>query len=130
MARFGLLALSRGRWNGAPVVTDTTWFTRSWQSSSPDNAGYGYLWWLNSGASYRTPGPYLVPTVTSPLIPSAPRDLVAALGKGDKKIYVVPSLDLVVVRHGQEADVSGGNPLAISNFDEQWWQRLRVAMRY
>lgn len=130
MARFGLLAMSRGRWNGTPVVTDTSWFTRSWQSSTPDNAGYGYLWWLNSGASYRMPGPYLLPTVSAPLIPSAPRDLVAALGKGDKKIYVIPSLDVVVVRHGQEADVSGGNPLAISSFDEQWWQRLRAAMRY
>jgi hypothetical protein len=64
------------------------------------------------------------------LIPSAPRDLIAALGKGDKKIYVVPSLDLVVVRHGAEADANGGNPLALSAFDEQLWQRLRAAIRY
>jgi hypothetical protein len=64
------------------------------------------------------------------LIPSAPTDLVAALGKGDKKIYVSPKLGLVVVRHGEEADANGGNPLALSSFDEQFWQRLRVAMRY
>jgi hypothetical protein len=40
------------------------------------------------------------------------------------------SLELVVVRHGNEADVAGGNPLAISSFDEQFWQRLRVAFKY
>ena len=64
------------------------------------------------------------------LIPSAPSDLVAALGQGDKKIYIVPGLELVIVRHGEEADVAAGNPLAISTFDEQWWQRLKVALRY
>ena len=64
------------------------------------------------------------------MIPSAPSDLVAALGKGDKKIYIIPSLELVIVRHGDEADVAGSNPLALSAFDEQWWQRLKVAFRY
>ena len=86
--------------------------------------------WLNGSASYRIPGPYVLPTQSGQLIPSAPSDLVAALGKGDKKIYIVPSLELVIVRHGEEADVAGGNSLAIWTFDEQWWQRLKVALRY
>jgi CubicO group peptidase (beta-lactamase class C family) len=130
MARFGLLALHRGRWNGVPVLADSAWFAASWRATPPDNAGYGLLWWLNGSSSYRTPGPYLLPSQSGPLIPSAPADLVAALGKGDKKIYVVPSLELVVVRHGEEADASVGNPLAISAFDEQWWRRLKPAFRY
>lgn len=130
MARFGLLALYRGRWNGVPVLADSAWFTASWRATPPDNAGYGLLWWLNGSTSYRTPGPYLLPAQSGPLIPSAPSDLVAALGKGDKKIYVVPSLELVIVRHGEEADASVGNPLAISSFDEQWWRRLKPAFRY
>lgn len=130
MARFGLLALNRGRWNGAQVLADSAWFAASSQAAPPDNPGYGFLWWLNGGATYRTPGPYLLPTVTGPLIRSAPPDLIAALGKGDKKIYVIPSLELVVVRHGNEADVAPGNPLAVSAFDEQWWQRLKLAFRY
>ncbi len=130
MARFGLLALNRGRWNGTAILADSAWFASSWRSVPPDNAGYGMLWWLNGSASYRTPGPYLLPTVNGSLIPSAPKDLVAALGKGDKKIYVIPSLELVVVRHGEEADAAGGNPLAISAFDEHWWQRLKLAFRY
>ena len=130
MARFGLLALNRGRWNGVPVLADSAWFTASWRATPPDNPGYGLLWWLNGSTSYRTPGPYLLPAQSGPLIPSAPADLVAALGKGDKKIYVVPSLELVVIRHGEEADASVGNPLAISAFDEQWWRRLKPAFRY
>jgi CubicO group peptidase (beta-lactamase class C family) len=130
MARFGLLVQNRGRWNTQVVLGDTAYLSASINSSQTSNPSYGYLWWLNGKASYRTPGPYLLPNVNGTLIPSAPRDLVAALGKGDKKIYVIPSLELVVVRHGNEADAAGGNPLAISAFDEQFWQRLRVALRY
>jgi CubicO group peptidase (beta-lactamase class C family) len=130
MARFGLLALNRGRWNGTQVLADSSWYATSWRSAPPDNGGYGFLWWLNGSTSYRGPGPYLLPSVQGPLVPSAPSDMVAALGKGDKKIYVVPSLELVVVRHGEEADAAQGNPLAISAFDEQWWRRLKLAFRY
>ncbi len=130
MARFGLLSLHRGRWNGVQVLADSAWFAASWRPLPPDNAGYGLLWWLNGGASYRTPGPYVLPSTTGSLIPSAPSDLVAAMGKGDKKIYVIPSLELVIVRHGEEADATGANPLAISAFDEQWWRRFKLALRY
>ena len=130
MARFGLLTLNRGRWNGLPIVADSAWFVSSWHSVPPDNGAYGFLWWLNGGASYRVPGSYLLPSQNGSLIPSAPTDLVAALGKGDKKIYVIPSLELVVVRHGEEADVSGSSPTALSAFDEQFWQRLKLALRY
>jgi CubicO group peptidase (beta-lactamase class C family) len=131
MARFGLLSMSYGRWNGTAVV-DSSWLTQAYQQGPPDNPGYGFLWWRNGGTAHRIPGPYLLPTLQGPIIPSAPSDLLAALGKGDKKIYVSPRLGLVVVRHGAEADVSAGsaNPLALSSFDEQFWQRLRSAIRY
>lgn len=129
MARFGLLLQARGRW-GTMRIVDSAWVSQMWRPGPPDNGAYGLLWWRNGSNGVRGPGPYLLPTQPGMLIPSAPRDLVAALGKGDKKIYVIPSLDLIVVRHGAEADAAGGNPLAISAFDEQWWQRLRVAMRY
>jgi CubicO group peptidase (beta-lactamase class C family) len=129
MARFGLLQLTNGRWDGTRVV-DSSWVQQMRQPGPPDNGAYGMLWWLNGSNGFRIPGPYLLPTQPGMLIPSAPRDLIAALGKGDKKIYVVPSLDLVVVRHGAEADSNGGNPLALSAFDEQLWQRLRAAIRY
>ncbi|MGH7471612.1 MAG: serine hydrolase domain-containing protein, partial [Longimicrobiales bacterium] len=112
------------------ILADTLYQRAMLSSSSTTNPSYGYLWWLNGKAQHRIPGPYLLPTLPGPLVPSAPADMVAALGKGDKKIYVIPSLELVVVRHGPEADVAGGNPLASSAFDEQFWARLKTAFRY
>jgi hypothetical protein len=56
------------------------------------------------------------------LIPDAPADLIAALGYGDKKIYVLPSRELVVVRHG---DSAGEAKQAFSSFDTELWRRLR-----
>lgn len=78
------------------------------------NPAYGRLWWLNGGD-------YSISALgvrrQGRLIPSAPRDLVAALGALDRKLYVVPSLDLVVVRMGAAAPDA--------DFDEHLWQRLR-----
>lgn len=131
MARFGLLLLNRGRWDGTVILADTAYLRAMTSSSTESNPSYGYLTWLNGKAQHRIPGPYALPTLSGPIIPSAPSDLWAALGKGDKKIYVSPSLELVVVRHGQEADGNElNNPLAVSAFDEQFWQRLRLAIKY
>jgi CubicO group peptidase (beta-lactamase class C family) len=129
-ARFGLLLQAGGRWNGMTVFTDSAALSQARRWSSTDNLSYGWLWWLNGGASHRTPGPYLLPTNAGPLIPSAPSDLVAAFGLNDKKLYLVPSLDLVVVRLGDAAPVSaGGSPEAGSGFDEEFWRRLMAARR-
>ena len=130
MARFGLLTLNAGIWNSTNVLGDTSYARSMATSSNTSNPSYGYLWWLNGQSQYRIPGPYVLPNVPGSIIPSAPRDLIAALGKGDKKIYVVPSLELVLVRQGPEADAAGSNPLAISSFDEQLWARLKPAFRY
>ncbi|WP_323756973.1 serine hydrolase domain-containing protein [Roseivirga sp.] len=47
-ARFGLLFLNEGNWNGNQLIS------KSWvnevQKSSEANASYGYLWWLNRGS--------------------------------------------------------------------------------
>lgn len=130
-ARFGLLMLQHGVWDGQRVHADSAFLANARRPSGTDNASYGWLWWLNGGASYRTPGPYLLPTVSGPLIPDAPADLAAALGKDDKKLYVVPSLQLVVVRLGDRAPTSGtASPEAISSFDNALWQRLRPAIGY
>ena len=83
------------------------------------NPSYGRLWWLNGGAETvgvgsnprRRPGP---------LIGAAPADMVAAMGVLDRKLYVVPSRKLVVVRTGQAAPDRG--------VDEQLWRLLVRAM--
>jgi hypothetical protein len=50
---------------------------------------------------------------------------IAALGKGDKKVYVVPGLDLVV-RHG---DDKGDAVLGPSSFEELFWAKLKLAIK-
>jgi CubicO group peptidase (beta-lactamase class C family) len=80
---------------------------------SATNPAYGRLWWLN-GSSY-TMRPFGA-RAEGPLIPAAPADLVAALGALDRRLYVVPSLRLVVVRTGAQPDDAG--------FDQQLWLRL------
>jgi CubicO group peptidase (beta-lactamase class C family) len=119
MARFGLLALAHGRWGGTRVVPEG-YARRALASSQQLNPSYGFLWWLNGKTSHQLPGPAPHP-IAGPLVPSAPADTVAALGAGDQKIYVVPSLDVVVVRQGFRA----GGQLA---FDELWWQALARAL--
>ncbi|MDO7853629.1 serine hydrolase [Hymenobacter convexus] len=119
MARFGLFILARGTWNGTQIMTDTAYFRRMTTPSQTLNRSYGYLWWLNGQSSYKLPGAQL--TLPGPLIPSAPADLIAALGKNDQKIYVVPSLGLVVVRQGQSA---GASRLAASSFDTELWTKI------
>ena len=75
----------------------------SFAPSQPFNASYGYLWWLNGQESFMLPGP-TPPARPGSLIPTAPADLVAALGKADQKLYISRALDLVVARLGDKAD--------------------------
>lgn len=124
MARFGLMMLANGSWAGVDIIDDKSYVDLMVNTSQPFNESYGALTWLNGKSSYLAPKD---PTVhPGALFPAGPADLYAALGKDDKKIYVVPSLDLVVVRHGPVAPDGGG--LAGSAFDNELWERLCLAM--
>ena len=120
MARFGLLMLAGGDWDGQPVMMDKAYFSEMINTSQPHNESYGYLWWLNGKASFQLPGlPLKIP---GELIESAPDDLFAGLGKNDQKVYVVPSQGLVVIRMGNKA---GDIPVAsLSSFDDLLWERI------
>jgi hypothetical protein len=61
------------------------------------------------------------------MAPNAPADMIMALGKDDKKIYVVPSLNLVVVRLG---DAAGTPTLGPSSFDNEFWGKLKLAIGF
>ncbi len=118
-ARFGLLALANGVWNGERILRDTAYWRASINTSQPMNKSYGYLWWLNGKSEYMLPQIRLV--YPGGIVDSAPNDMYAALGKNDQKIYVVPSQNMVIVRMGE----TSGIPLyALSNFDNELWNRL------
>lgn len=115
-----LVALGRGvRDRGIPGVPED-WYTASF-APTPLNPSYGYLWWLNGKQTYRLPGLEGLER-PGPLIPSAPIDMVAALGKDDQKLYVAPSVGLVVARQGGRADPETRQSL--SGFDDQLWALL------
>ncbi len=119
MARFGLMLLAGGVWNGDTILRDRTYFEAMKNTSQDINKSYGYLFWLNGKGSYMQPGvPVVYPTN---LIPSAPADLYSGLGKNDQKVYVVPSEGLVVVRMGDKANEA---VLAVSGFDDKLWQYI------
>jgi CubicO group peptidase (beta-lactamase class C family) len=95
LARFGLLYLCGGAWEGRQLVP-REWVTESTTSYSANRqtGGYGYLWWI----------------VTSPFLPAhlAPAGSFLASGAHGHKILVVPAFDLVLV-HRVNTDVRGRN---------------------
>lgn len=119
MARFGLLVQSKGIWNADTLMKDSTYFKQMISSSQTINPAYGFLWWLNGKSNYMVPGVQLL--FNGPIIPNAPGDLFAALGKNDQKIYVVPSMNMVVIRQGNSAE---GVSFALSNFDNKLWDYI------
>ena len=124
MARFGILNLNQGDWNGTPILMDTAYFNSMTNSSQDLNLSYGYLYWLNGQSSYRLPGSEV--EFKGSLIPNAPADLYAGLGKNDQKLYMVPSLDLVVVRMG---GASSEILLGPSGFDNELWGLINLIIQ-
>jgi CubicO group peptidase (beta-lactamase class C family) len=125
-ARFGSMILNKGKWNGTAILNDANYFNAMTNTSQNLNLSYGYLWWLNGKASTMVPG--LQTVFPTSLVLNAPADMVMALGKDDKKIYVVPSLDVVVVRLGDNAGST--SQLGPSGFDNELWGKLKLAMNY
>ena len=113
LARLGELVLGQGSWQGDQLVP-ADYLRGALQPSQPHNPAYGYLWWLNGRPLRTEPGDSGHDT----LAPAAPGDLAAAQGALGRKVYVVPSLDLVVVRLGDAPD---------ADFDRVFWQRLMAA---
>lgn len=124
MARFGLLALNKGKWNTEQIINEN-FFNESISTSQNLNPSYGYLWWLNGKARFMIPGEQTV--YQGYLIPNAPADMYAAMGANDQRIYVIPSRKMVIIRMGNASDPS--NPdFAISGFDEMLWDKINAVI--
>lgn len=92
-ARLGRLMLHRGFDKG---IIDAKWIERATSytgSPVPDrsdgpNPLTGLCWWINSDAIWE----------------GVPRDAFAGAGAGNQLLLVVPSLDLMVIRYGEQID--------------------------
>lgn len=91
-ARFGLLYLRGGLWDGRRILPEG-WadFART-PLSHEDRGLYGAHFWLNAG----NPNAGISPTISD-----SPTDTFMARGHRGQVIAVVPSKDLVVVRFGR-----------------------------
>jgi CubicO group peptidase (beta-lactamase class C family) len=108
-AKLGNVALN----NGAPVVSSGMFSEAS--RGSPANRAYSFGWWNNRAAAggreidfeaNLTPKWRAQNWTNAAMCRDAPPDLVACIGSRYQRLYVIPSLNLVVVRHGNGGSFS------------------------
>lgn len=115
MARFGLLLLAEGVWNGNDLLQDEQYFFEMTHQSQPINEGYGYLTWLNNTQTFMFPETQFV--FPGNYAPNAPEEMYAAIGRDGQYICVVPSQNLVWIRMGENPD---GLDVPILMIDDIW----------
>ena len=82
-ARFGLLYLNQGVWNGEQLF-DTAWTDYITTPTEGSKGEYGAHFWLNAEGKY----------------PNVPRDLFSANGYEGQYVFIIPSKNVVIVRTG------------------------------
>lgn len=82
-AKFGLLFLNKGNWNGEQVLNES-WVNYSATPTNTSNGEYGAHFWLNAGGKY----------------PNAPKDLYSSNGYQGQHVFIIPSKEIVIVRFG------------------------------
>jgi hypothetical protein len=81
MARFGLLTLNRGKWNGQQILSEN-WVKQALTPTTSEPT-YGYMnWFLNTDKK---------------MFPSANTNVFCHIGNGNNIVYVDPDHDLVIV---------------------------------
>ena len=119
MARFGLLMLNSGNWGGNnQIMTDTSFFNASINTSQNINPAYGYLWWLNGKTHLMLPSSQF--QFNGKLNANAPDDLYVALGKNGQSLNVVPSQNMVWLRMGE----SPYNTPVLTNYNNEIWSYI------
>jgi CubicO group peptidase (beta-lactamase class C family) len=102
-ARFGLLYLGDGVYNGQRLLPEG-WVQRTVTPAGPAARGqYGYQFWLNAGARGNP---------ADRLYPHVPTDMFCADGYEGQNVFIIPSRQLVVVRLG----MSHGNSFDADRF--------------
>lgn len=82
-AKFGLLYLHKGNWNGEQIF-DKSWTKYVATPTNTSNGKYGAHFWLNAGGDF----------------PDVPKDFYRCSGYQGQMVAIFPSHDLVIVRMG------------------------------
>lgn len=88
-ARFGLLYLNDGVWDGERILPEGWVKYSTTPAKGADRGQYGAQWWLNAGAPGNPANRYY---------PDAPTDLYWADGFEGQNVFVLPSKNLVMVK--------------------------------
>jgi CubicO group peptidase (beta-lactamase class C family) len=123
MARFGLLVLNNGDWNGTTIMKDKSYFEAMINPSQNVNESYGYLWWLNGKNSFMLPQTQLV--FQGSITPNVPPDMVSGLGKNGQYLSIIPSMNLVMVRMGENPEDSE----VAAMFLRDIWEKLNKIIK-
>ncbi|MBF2707174.1 serine hydrolase domain-containing protein [Flavobacterium soyangense] len=86
-AKFGLLYLHKGNWNGEQIL-DESWVKFTATPTNTCNGNYGAHFWLNAGGKF----------------PDVPKDMFYCSGYQGQMVAIFPSQDLVIVRMGLTED--------------------------
>ena len=86
-AKFGLLYLHKGNWNGEQLFNES-WAKFVATPTNTSNGRYGGQFWLNTGGYF----------------PNVPKDFYRCSGFQGQMVAIFPSQDLVVVRMGLSED--------------------------
>ncbi|MEO6720372.1 MAG: serine hydrolase [Ferruginibacter sp.] len=90
-ARFGLLYLNDGVYNGERLLPEG-WVKQTTTPSDVAKRGqYGYQFWLNAGARNDS---------AKRSLPSCPTDLFYSHGYEEQYVFIIPSKNMVIVRLG------------------------------
>ncbi len=114
-SKFGLLVLGRGTL-GRRVIIPEKLFVQCF-AGTRINPMFGLGFWLNTAANKSGARETDIERMLDYkwqdqdwhqrcICRSAPTDLVAAVGSGYQRLFVIPSLDLVIVRQGEDARFS------------------------
>jgi CubicO group peptidase (beta-lactamase class C family) len=91
-ARFGLLFLNNGAWNGKQLISKD-WIEKA-TTPSPAQINYGYMWWLNKKGTNR-------------FWEGVPENVFYAAGFGGNFIVIIPDEELVIVTRWLEPSQIG-----------------------
>jgi len=126
LARFGLFILNGGRWANQPIIEDPNDVREMLKPSQKMNPSYGILWWLN-GQKYFLTHEDPPHKVEGQYMPSAPSDLVAAVGLFDRAVFIVPSHDLVITRLGFMGIIDPAQ-MGRHPFFKEFWKKITLAL--